>query len=149
MAPHILIVDDDADIRRLVSDYLGEFNLRVSGAQDAQSMRKELAHEVVDLILLDLKFPEEDGMIIARELRAKSSIPIIMLTSRKEDVDRIMGLELGADDYLTKPSIPANCWRACVPCCGALRRIAWLRSRAERCGPFVFPDGSWTCVHDA
>jgi DNA-binding response OmpR family regulator len=106
MAPHILIVDDDADIRRLVSDYLGEFNLRVSGAQDAQSMRKELAHEVVDLILLDLKFPEEDGMIIARELRAKSSIPIIMLTSRKEDVDRIMGLELGADDYLTKPFNP-------------------------------------------
>ena len=91
MAPHILIVDDDADIRRFVSDYLGEFNLRVSSAQDSQSMRKELAHEVVDLILLDLKLPEEDGMIIARELRAKSNIPIIMLTSRKEDVDRIMG----------------------------------------------------------
>ena len=106
MAPHILIVDDDADIRRLVSDYLGEFNLRVSCAQDSQTMRKELAHEVVDLILLDLKLPEEDGMIIARELRAKSSIPIIMLTSRKEDVDRIMGLELGADDYLTKPFNP-------------------------------------------
>ena len=106
MAPHILIVDDDADIRRLVSDYLGEFNLRVSCAQDSQAMRKELAHEVVDLILLDLKLPEEDGMVIARELRAKSDIPIIMLTSRKEDVDRIMGLELGADDYLTKPFNP-------------------------------------------
>src|SRR5713226_3136110 len=96
MAPHILIVDDDADIRRLVSDYLGEFNLRVYGAQDAQSMRKELAHEVVDLILLDLKLPEEDGMIIARELRAKSRIPIIMLTSRKEVLYQSKGLDLRA-----------------------------------------------------
>src|SRR5260370_31364389 len=76
MAPHILIVDDDADIRRLVSDYLGEFNLRVSCAQDSQTMRKELAPEGVDLILLDLKRPEEDGMLIARELRPKSDLPI-------------------------------------------------------------------------
>jgi len=106
MAPHILVVDDDADIRQLIAEYLGEFNLRVSVAKDAQSMQKALAQNVVDLILLDLKLPDDDGMNIARELRAKSSIPIIILTSRKDDVDRIMGLELGADDYLTKPFNP-------------------------------------------
>lgn len=106
MAPHILVVDDDADIRQLIAEYLGEFNLRVSVARDGQSMQKALAQNVVDLILLDLKLPDDDGMNIARELRARSSIPIIILTSRKDDVDRIMGLELGADDYLTKPFNP-------------------------------------------
>jgi DNA-binding response OmpR family regulator len=106
MAPHILVVDDDADIRQLIAEYLGEFNLRVSVARDAQSMQKVLSQNVVDLIILDLKLPDDDGMNIARELRAKSSIPIIILTSRKDDVDRIMGLELGADDYLTKPFNP-------------------------------------------
>jgi two-component system OmpR family response regulator len=106
MAPHILVVDDDADIRQLIAEYLGEFNLRVSVARDGQSMQKALTQNVVDLILLDLKLPDDDGMNIARELRAKSSIPIIILTSRKDDVDRIMGLELGADDYLTKPFNP-------------------------------------------
>ena len=106
MAPHILVVDDDADIRQLIADYLGEFNLRVTVARDAQSMQKALGQHVVDLILLDLKLPDDDGMNIARELRTRSSIPIIILTSRKDDVDRIMGLELGADDYLTKPFNP-------------------------------------------
>jgi two-component system OmpR family response regulator len=106
MAPHILVVDDDADIRQLIADYLGEFNLRVTLAGDAQAMQKALAQHVVDLILLDLKLPDDDGMNVARELRTRSSIPIIILTSRKDDVDRIMGLELGADDYLTKPFNP-------------------------------------------
>jgi len=106
VAPHILIVDDDADMRRLVSDYLGEFGLRVSCALDGQGMRRQLADNVVDLVLLDLKLPIEDGMTIARELRQRSSIPIIMVTGCKDDVDRIMGLELGADDYLTKPFNP-------------------------------------------
>ena len=106
MSPHILVVDDDADIRQLIADYLGEFNLRVSVAGDAQSMQRALGQNVVDLILLDLKLPDDDGMNIAREIRAKSSIPIIILTSRKDDVDRIMGLEIGADDYLTKPFNP-------------------------------------------
>jgi DNA-binding response OmpR family regulator len=106
LPPHILVVDDDGEVQRVVSDYLREFGLRVSCAHDGPSMRAMLAQQVVDLILLDLKLPVEDGMSIARELRAKSSIPIIMLTGRKDDVDRIMGLELGADDYLTKPFNP-------------------------------------------
>jgi two-component system OmpR family response regulator len=106
VAPHILVVDDDADMRRLVSDYLGEFGLRVSCAPDGKAMRRALADNVVDLVLLDLKLPLEDGLTIARELRAQSSIPIVMLTGCTDDVDRIMGLELGADDYLTKPFNP-------------------------------------------
>lgn len=106
VSKHVLIVDDDADVCRMVSEYLGEFDMRVSIAAEGQSMRRILEHSVVDLVLLDLKLPGEDGMSLTRDLRAKSGIPIIMLTSRKDDVDRIMGLELGADDYLTKPFSP-------------------------------------------
>jgi DNA-binding response OmpR family regulator len=105
-APRILVVDDDPDVCRLISDYLAEFGMRVSCADDGLSMRKALAQSVVDLIVLDLKLQAEDGMTLARELRARSSTPIIMVTSRKDDVDRVMGLELGADDYLTKPFNP-------------------------------------------
>jgi two-component system, OmpR family, response regulator len=105
-APHILVVDDDPDVCRLISDYFVEFGLRVSCVADASSMHQALARSVVDLILLDLKLPDEDGMTLARDLRAKLSTPIIILTSRKDDVDRVMGLELAADDYLTKPFNP-------------------------------------------
>jgi DNA-binding response OmpR family regulator len=100
---HILVVDDDAQLREMIAEYLGEYDFRVTGAADGPAMRKVLASSVVDLIVLDLRLPAEDGMSIARGLRAESSIPIIMLTGRKDEVDRIMGLELGADDYLTKP----------------------------------------------
>ena len=100
---HILVVDDDADLRQMVADYLTDYDLRVTGVADGSGMRDAIAREVVDLVLLDLKLPSEDGMNLARELREKSSVPIIILTGRKDDVDRIMGLELGADDYLTKP----------------------------------------------
>ncbi len=103
MPRHILVVDDDADLRQMVADYLGGYDLRVTGAPDGSAMRDAMAREVVDLVLLDLKLPSEDGMTLARELRETSNIPIIILTGRKDDVDRIMGLELGADDYLTKP----------------------------------------------
>jgi two-component system OmpR family response regulator len=100
---HILVVDDDADLRRMVAEYLSGYDLRVTGAQDGSAMRAVMAREVVDLILLDLKLPSEDGMHLARELRETSSVPIIILTGRNDDVDRILGLEIGADDYLTKP----------------------------------------------
>lgn len=101
--PHVLMVDDDADLCQLVATYLQEYDLRVSCAADGRAMRRNLAQHVIDLVLLDLKLPEEDGLMLARELRATSSIPIIMLTSRNEEADRVLGLELGADDYLTKP----------------------------------------------
>ena len=100
---HILVVDDDADLRQMVADYLNDYDLRVTGVADGAAMRDAMAQEVVDLVLLDLKLPSEDGMNLARELRETSNVPIIILTGRKDEVDRIMGLELGADDYLTKP----------------------------------------------
>jgi two-component system OmpR family response regulator len=101
---HILVVDDDPAIRELVRDYLLEHDLKVSTAESGAAMDKVLGAEVVDLVILDLKLPDEDGLAIARRLREKLDIPIIILTgSRKEEVDRVMGLELGADDYVTKP----------------------------------------------
>lgn len=104
--PHVLIVDDDPTIRELVTDYLGSNDLRVSAVADGDAMQAVLAEQVVDLIVLDLKLRGEDGMALARRLRDESEIPIVMLTGRAEEADRVMGLELGADDYLTKPFSP-------------------------------------------
>src|SRR5207249_7089206 len=104
--PHVLVVDDDPTIRDLVSDYLGQHELRVSAVADGHAMQALLGAEVVDLIVLDLKLKGEDGMGLACRLRDESEIPIIMVTGRAEEADRIMGLELGADDYLTKPFSP-------------------------------------------
>jgi two-component system, OmpR family, response regulator len=101
--PHVLVVDDDPTIRELVSDYLGKNDLRVTAVSDGRSMQAILADQVVDLVVLDLKLRGEDGMALARRLRDDSEIPIVMLTGRSEEADRVMGLELGADDYLTKP----------------------------------------------
>src|ERR1041385_4457518 len=104
--PHILVVDDDPTIRELVSDYLGKNELRVTAVADGRSMQGVLTEQVVDLVVLDLKLRGEDGMALARRLRDDSEIPILMLTGRAEEADRVMGLELGADDYLTKPFSP-------------------------------------------
>lgn len=104
---HILAVDDDPTLRNLIADYLSEHDFRVSTAANGQEMRRVLAERIVDLIILDLRLPEQDGLSLARELRATSDVPIIMLTGQRRDVvDRIIGLELGADDYLTKPFSP-------------------------------------------
>ena len=104
MEAHILVVDDDPAIRDLVRDYLTEHDLKVSIAGSGSQMDQVLAAETIDLVILDLKLPDEDGLAIARRLREKLDMPIIILTgSRKEEVDRVMGLELGADDYVTKP----------------------------------------------
>jgi len=104
--PHVLVVDDDPTIRELVSDYLGANELRVSAVADGRAMRAILDEQVVDLVVLDLKLGGEDGMALARRMRDESQIPIVMLTGRAEEADRVMGLELGADDYLTKPFSP-------------------------------------------
>ena len=104
--PHVLAVDDDALIRQLVADYLGQNGFRVTTVADGAAMRSVLELEVVDLLVLDLKLQAEDGMSLARRLRDESAIPIVMLTGRNEEADRVMGLELGADDYLTKPFSP-------------------------------------------
>src|ERR1700704_363555 len=104
--PHVLAVDDDPTIRELMADYLGQNEFRVTTVADGQAMQAVLAAQVVDLIVLDLRLRAEDGMAIARRLRDESAIPIIMLTGRREEADRVMGLELGADDYMTKPFSP-------------------------------------------
>ena len=102
---HILIVDDDADIREMLVAYLARQGLRASGAADGRAMRRVLARERVDLLVLDLMLPGEDGISLCRELRAPGQppLPIVMLSARADEADRILGLELGADDYLPKP----------------------------------------------
>lgn len=101
--PHILVVDDHREIRELVSRALAKEGFRVSAAGDGKAMRKVLADSRIDLILLDLMLPGEDGLTLCRALRADSDVPIIMLTAKGEEVDRVIGLEMGADDYLPKP----------------------------------------------
>ncbi len=100
---HILIVDDDAEIRSLLSQYLVKNGLRVTAAADGRGMWQALDAGQIDLIVLDLMLPGDDGLTLCRNLRAKSDIPVIMLTARGEETDRIVGLEMGADDYLAKP----------------------------------------------
>ena len=102
-APHILIVDDHREIRDLVSRALSKEGFRVSGAAEGRAMRKALADSRIDLILLDLMLPGEDGLSLCRAIRAESNIPIIMLTAKGDEIDRVIGLEMGADDYLPKP----------------------------------------------
>ena len=102
-APHILIVDDHREIRELVGACLTQEGFRVSAAADGKAMRKVLADSRIDLILLDLMLPGEDGLSLCRAIRAESTVPIIMLTAKGEEVDRVIGLEMGADDYLPKP----------------------------------------------
>jgi DNA-binding response OmpR family regulator len=104
--PHILVIDDDASIRDLVSEYLGRNEMRVSTAASGREMFERVDHEAIDLVLLDLKLPGEDGMLLARQLRERANLPIVLLTGRNEEADRVMGLELGADDYITKPFSP-------------------------------------------
>jgi two-component system OmpR family response regulator len=101
--PHILIVDDHREIRDLVSRALSKEGFRVSGAADGRAMRKILTDNRIDLILLDLMLPGEDGLSLCRWLRTQSNIPIIMLTAKGDEIDRVIGLEMGADDYLPKP----------------------------------------------
>ena len=100
---HILIVDDAQEIRDLVQEYLTGEGFRVSTAHDGAGMRDVLSRSPADLVILDLMLPGEDGLTLARSLRSQSGIGIIILTGRGETVDRIIGLEMGADDYLPKP----------------------------------------------
>jgi two-component system phosphate regulon response regulator OmpR len=102
----ILVVDDDAGLRALLSDYLVREGFSVAGAEDGHAMDDWLAGHEVDLIILDLMLTGEDGLALARRLRTQTDMPIIMLSARGDDVDRIVGLEVGADDYLPKPFNP-------------------------------------------
>ncbi|MBN3726754.1 response regulator [Burkholderia sp. Ac-20379] len=102
---HVLIVDDDRGIRELVGQYLEKNGMRISLAANGREMRAALENGAPDLIVLDVMMPGDDGLVLCRELRAGKhrAVPVVMLTARDEETDRIVGLEMGADDYLTKP----------------------------------------------
>src|SRR6202023_867136 len=104
--PHILVVDDDPQIRDMLEEYLVQNELRVSVTSTGREMSTLLADHAIDLVVLDLRLAGEDGMALARKLREESAIPVIILTGVRDEADRIMGLEFGADDYLTKPFSP-------------------------------------------
>ena len=104
--PHLLIVDDDREIRTLLGQYFEANGYRTTAVADGKALRKVLEESHVDLLVLDLMLPAEDGISICRELRKSSQLPVIMLTARGDDVDRIVGLEVGADDYVPKPFNP-------------------------------------------
>ena len=120
-SPHILVVDDDKEIRELLARFLAKHGLRVTTANGGTEMRAALADWRIDLVVLDIMMPGEDGLTLCRELRAASSMPVIMLTAMGEEVDRIVGLEMGADDYLAKPFNPRE----------LLARIKAVLRRAE------------------
>ncbi len=121
----LLIVDDDPGIRELLSRYLGEQGFTVHAAADATEMDAVLAAGRIDLIILDLMLPGEDGLSIARRLQTSHKLPVIMLSARGEEMDRIIGLEVGADDYLPKPFSPREL---------LARTRAVLRRRGKPCG---------------
>ena len=129
--PHILIVDDDAEIRDLLSRFLVKHDYRVTTARDGREMKKVLSDWQVDLIVLDLMMPGEDGLSLCRKVRAESNMPVIMLTAMGEDVDRIIGLEIGADDYMAKPFNPRE----------LAARIKAVLRRAEQGGALSGGDG--------
>jgi two-component system, OmpR family, response regulator len=102
-AAHVLFVEDDPEIRALVADLLGQSGFRVTVAQDGEQMDQVMAADPVDLLILDIMLPKEDGISLCRRVRAAGNLPVIMLTARGSEVDRVVGLEMGADDYLAKP----------------------------------------------
>ena len=125
--PHILLVEDDGEISRLVGRYLRANDFRVSAMPDGRKIERALEDNRFDLILLDLMLPGEDGLSVFRRLRAHSSVPIIMLTAKGDELDRIVGLEMGADDYLSKPFNPRE----------LLARIRAVLRRASAAAPVM------------
>jgi two-component system OmpR family response regulator len=101
--PHIIIVDDEAPAREMVGDYLKMHGFAVTLCDGGKSLRAEIDSKVPDLVVLDLNMPEEDGLSIIRDLKSRTNVPVIMLTATASPIDRVVGLELGADDYIAKP----------------------------------------------
>jgi two-component system alkaline phosphatase synthesis response regulator PhoP len=128
MAQTILVVDDEPQIVKVLRGYLEQAGFRVVTANDGQLALTQFKHEKPDLVLLDLHLPGMDGLEVARRLRASSNVPIIMVTARVEETDRLIGLELGADDYVTKPFSPRE----------VVARVRAVLRRAE--APSVTPE---------
>ncbi len=106
MSQRLLVVDDDPELRELLQSYLGEQGFEVVAVEDGAAMRRALDEHGYDLVILDIMLPGDDGLALCRELRTRSRVPILMLTARGDELDRIIGLEMGADDYLPKPFHP-------------------------------------------
>lgn len=138
----ILVVDDDQKTRALLKAYLEKNQYEVRLAHDGASFMAEFERykDDLSLVILDVMLPDTDGFVLCAHIRKRSSIPVIMLTASADDTDKIVGLELGADDYLASPTTRANCWRASRPCIGArawkaarlrafiaLTALAWIR----------------------
>ena len=138
--PHILVVDDDPQIRLLLEEYLTGNSLRVTACSNSQQMSSTLADEAIDLIVLDLRLAGEDGMAIARSLRDQSAIPIVMLTGIKDEADRVMGLELGADDYLTKPFSPRELLARIRTVLRRTKSVALKQARQQEVRAYRFAD---------
>jgi two-component system, OmpR family, response regulator len=129
-SPHILLVEDDREVSALLARFLRGNEMHVSVAADALGMEKALKENCIDLVVLDVMLPGEDGFSICRRIRASSSLPIIMLTAKGEEIDRIVGLEIGADDYVSKPfNQRANFWPASVRFSVAVRSTSPNQSR--------------------
>lgn len=126
---HILVVDDDGQIRTLIAKFLRQNGYRVSPARDGREMRDAMAFGSVDLLILDIMLPGTSGFDLCREIRSRSTVPIIMLTAKGAEIERIVGLELGADDYVTKPFNPRE----------LLARIRAVLRRASTSGETVRP----------
>jgi two-component system OmpR family response regulator len=131
---HILVVDDDAEIRSLLREYLQKNGYRVTVAADGKGMWAALEQAQPDIVVLDLMLPGDDGLTLCRNLRAHSALPIIMLTARGEETDRIVGLEMGADDYLAKPFNPRE----------LLARVKSILRRARALPQNLDPDDART-----
>jgi two-component system OmpR family response regulator len=127
--PRILIVDDDREIRELLSTFLEKHGYTIATAADGVAMHQQLAVDPPDLIVLDIMLPGEDGLSLCRQLRASSTVPIIMVTAIDEDMDRIIGLEMGADDYVTKPFNPRELLARIK---AVLRRVDYSQVTAEQ-----------------
>src|SRR3569833_2082825 len=138
--PHILLVDDERDIRDPLAAYLGRNAMRVTKAENAAAARQILAAHAIDLILLDIMMPGEDGLSLAGFVRATSGIPVILLTAKAEDMDRIIGLELGADDYVTKPFNPRELLARIT---AVLRRTAGGGKPVHAHGADAYAFGPW------
>jgi len=124
--PHLLVVDDDREIRDLLSMYFAQQGIEVAAVEDGAAMDAWLARNSTDLVILDLMLPGEDGLSLARRLRSDYELPIVMISARGEEVDRIVGLEVGADDYLPKPFNPREL-------------LARVRAVLRRSGPVERP----------
>lgn len=139
--PQLLVVDDDADILALLAEQLTGAGFKVCTAGNGTQMRQALNTEQIDLVVLDLNMPREDGLTLCRDLRSRSSLPVIMLTARSAPVDRIVGLEMGADDYVTKPFEPRE---LVARIRNVLRRAAAAPETAEQWGSGRLTFGDWT-----